>query len=128
MAQTLRCVIHHLGDISEWKAPLATVGFAINSLPNRSIGYSPFYLNYGYLRMVPNELRNGDEVVEAEVVSNFVQRLGGIWRVAQQNLEVSEQQQKKHYYKIRRGVQFVVGDLVLLSPTNFRVKNVPVKL
>ena len=99
VSQTLRCVIHQLGDVSDWKAQLATVEFAINSLPNRSTGYSPFYLNYGYHPVVPSELIKGDENVRNEVVLTFVQRLRNIWNVAQQNLEQSVQQQKKYYDK-----------------------------
>ena len=128
VSQTLRCVIHQLGDVSEWKAHLPTVEFAINSLPNRSTGYSPFYLNYGYHPVVPSELIKGDEVVRNEAVSVFVQRLRNIWTVAQQNLEKSVQQQKKYYDKRRRDVHFAVGDLVLLSTANLRVKSVPAKL
>ena len=62
VSQTLRCIIHQLGDVSEWKAHLPTAEFAINSLPNRSTGYSPFYLNYGYHPVVPSELIKGDRL------------------------------------------------------------------
>ena len=91
VSQTLRCVIHQLGDKADWKTHLATVEFAINSLPNRSTGYSPFYLNYGYHPVVPTELIKGDELMRNENVSNFVQRLSDVWKVARQNLEKSVQ-------------------------------------
>ena len=58
----------------------------------------------------------------------FVRRLQNTWRIAQQNLEKSVQAQKKYYDKKRKDVQFSVGDLVLLSTTNLRMKNVPSKL
>ena len=128
VSQTLRCVIHQLGDVSDWKTHLATVAFAINSLPNRSTGYSPFYLNYGYHPVVASELLKGDEVIRNELVSRFVQRLQNVWMVAQQNLEKLVQSQKEYYDKKRKDVQFLVGDLVLLSTTNLRMKNVPSKL
>ena len=69
VSQTLHCVIHQLGDASDWKTHLATVEFAINSLPNRSTGYRPFYLNYGYHPVVPSELLKGDEDIRNEAVS-----------------------------------------------------------
>ena len=128
VSQTLRCVIQQLGDASDWKTHLATVEFAINSLPNRSTGYSLFYLNYGYHPVVPSEFLKGDEEIRNELVSLFVQRLHNTWKIAQQNLEKSMQAQKKYYDKKRKDVQFSVGDLVLLSTTNLRMKNVPSKL
>ena len=128
MSQTLRCVIHQLGEVSDWKAHLATVKFAINSLPNRSTGYNPYYLNYGYHPVVPSELLKGDEVIRHKPVSLFVQRLQNTWRIAQQNLEKSVQAQKEYYDKKRKDVQFSMGDLVLLSTTNLRMKNIPSKL
>ena len=45
----------------------------INSLPNSSTGYSPFYLNYGYHPVLPVELLKGDEEVKIEAVDNFCQ-------------------------------------------------------
>ena len=128
VSQTLRYVIHQLGDKADWKTHLATVEFAINSLPNRSTGYSPFYLNYGYHPVVPTELIKGDELMRNENVSNFVQRLSDVWKVARQNLEKSVQLQKKYFDQKRRAVQYKVGDQVLLSTTNLRMRNVPAKL
>ena len=66
MSQTLRYVIHQLGGLSDWKTHLATVEIAINSLPNRSTGCSPFYLNYGYHLVVPSELLKVDEEIRNE--------------------------------------------------------------
>ena len=40
---------------------LPTVEMVINSLPNRSTGYSPFFLVYGYHPVLPVELLKGDE-------------------------------------------------------------------
>lgn len=128
VSQTLRCIIHQLGDVSEWKAHLATVEFAINSLPNRSTGYSPFYLNYGYHPVVPSELIKGDEDVKNEAVLGFVNRLRTVWIQAKQNLEQSVAQQKKYYDKRHRAVHFDVGQYVLLSTANLRMKHVPSKL
>ena len=66
--------------------------FAINSLLNRSTGYSPFYLNYGDHLVKPSELLKGDEIVKNKVVSHFVQKLRNVWIVAWLNLEVLVQQ------------------------------------
>ena len=128
VSQTLRCVIHQLGDISDWKSILPTVEFAINSLPNRSTGFSPFYLNYGYHPVVPSELLKGDENVRNEAVSHFTNRLRDIWNKARRNMEIAVEQQKKYYDRRHRAVQFNVGEYVLLSTVHLKMRNVPTKL
>ena len=120
--------MHQLGDVLRLKAHLGTVEVAISSLPNRSTGYSPFYLNYGYHLVIPSDFRKGDEVVTNEAVSHFAERLRNIYNVAKHKLEVSIQQQKKYYDRRHRAVQYAVGDHGLLSTANLRVKNVPSKL
>ena len=97
VSQTLRCVIHQLGDKAVWKTHLATVEFAIDSLPNRSTGYSPFYLNYSYHSMMPAELIKRDKLLGNENFSNFVQTLSNVWKVARQNLEKLVQLHKKYF-------------------------------
>ena len=62
VSQTLRCLMSDVTDLSEWKDYLPTVEMVINSLPNRSTGYSPFYLMYGYHPVLPVELVKGDEL------------------------------------------------------------------
>ena len=48
VSQTLRCLMIDVTDLNRWKDFLPTVEMVINSLPNRSTGYSPFFLMYGY--------------------------------------------------------------------------------
>ena len=75
-----------------------------------------------------SELLEGDEVVNNEAVSHFIQRLRNIWNVAKKNLEVPVQHQKKYYDRRHRAVQYAVGDYVLLSTSDLQVKNVLSKL
>ena len=57
---------------------LPTVEMVINSLPNRSTGYSPFFLVYGYHPVLPIELLKGDESTNVETVSKiFAEDTGG---------------------------------------------------
>ena len=44
----LRCTLHEGQEGSSWERILSTVEFAINSSPMQTIGYTPFYLNYGF--------------------------------------------------------------------------------
>ena len=128
MAQTLRCTLHHLGNQGDWKSILPTVEFAINSLPNRSTGYSPFYLNYGYHPVIPSELIKGDEVIRNEAVSQFTGRMTDVWETAKGNLEKAIQQQKKFYDRHHRAIEIPMNSSVLLSTANLPFRNVPRKL
>ena len=47
----------------------------INSLPNQSTGFSPFYLNYGYGPVMPIQLLKGDEEIKTESIGSFVSRV-----------------------------------------------------
>ena len=56
IGQMLRCTIHEMNETREWNSLLPTIELAINSLSNRSTGYSSFYLTYGFHPTVPTEL------------------------------------------------------------------------
>ena len=58
-----------------WEILLPTVELVINSLPNLTTGFSPFYLNYGYELVTPIELLRGDELAKTESGASFVQRV-----------------------------------------------------
>ena len=59
--QCMRCTIHESGNIKEWKRILSTVELVINSLPNKSTRFSPFYLNYGHEPILPMQLLKSNE-------------------------------------------------------------------
>ena len=104
------------------------VELTINSLPNSSTGYSPFFLNYGFHLTVPIELLKGDEEVSNESVNSFVSRVRRIWDQARESLEKSVRFQQKYYNQRHRSFKFEEGDLVLLSSKNLSMKGVPGKL
>ena len=128
VSQTLRCLIHQMNEMKQWEILLPTVELVINSLPNSSTGFSPFYLNYGYEPVVPIQLLKGDEIARTESVATFAQRVASDWKLARENLERSVQLQAKYYDKRHRDVSYKAGDLVLLSTRNLRLKGVPAKL
>ena len=76
VSQTLRCLIHKTNEMKKWEIYLPTVELVINSLPNSSIGFSPFYLDYGYELVTPIQLLRGHELASMESVASFA------WRVA----------------------------------------------
>ena len=74
VSQALRCLMTDVTDLTRWKDYLPTDAMVINSLPNRSTGYSPFFLMYGYHPVLPVELLKGDESTNVETVSKFLER------------------------------------------------------
>ena len=53
VSQTVRCILHDIWNLKDWEKTLPTVDLVINSLPNQSTRFSPFYLNYGYEPVTP---------------------------------------------------------------------------
>ena len=127
VGQMLRCTIQNERG-GNWDQVLPTIEMTINSLPNSSTGYSPFYLNYGYHPVLPVELLKGDENVQVEAVENFVERVQKEWKLARNNLLQSVQKQQMYYNRQHRDIEYRIGDLVLLSTKNLKFRNVPAKL
>ena len=128
VSQTLRCLIHQTNDVKKWEILLPTVELVINSLPNASTGFTPFFLNYGYEPVTPIQLLRGNEIASTESVMAFTHRMASDWKLARENLERSVQSQSKYYDKKHKDVSFSAGDLVLLSTRNLRLKGIPAKL
>ena len=83
VSQALRCLMTNVTDLHMWTDYLPTVEMVINSLPNRSTGYSPFFLMYGYHSVLPVELLKGDESTNVETLARFLERMQEVWRNAE---------------------------------------------
>ena len=128
VSQTLRCLIHERKNVKDWEILLPTVEMVINSLPNQSTGFSPFYLNYGHEPVTPIQLLKGDELANTESVDSFIRRVSSDWKLARENLQRSVGLQAKYYDRKHRDISYKVGDLVLLSTRNLKMKGTPGKL
>ena len=128
VSQTLRCLIHDMKNVRDWEILLPTVEMVINSLPNQSTGFSPFYLNYGHEPVTPIQLLKGNEIASTESVASFVRRVTSDWELARENLERSVGLQQKYYDRKHRDIHYKVGDLVLLSTRNSEMKGTLGKL
>ena len=128
VSQTIRCLLHDIGNPKDWEKTLPNVELVINLLPNQSTGFSPFYLNYGYEPVTPIQLLKGDEDVKTENIGSFVRRIKSDWELVRENLKRSVDLQAKYYNKKHRDFEFNVGELVLLSTRNLRMKGIPEKL
>ena len=82
VSQTLRCLMSDVSDLTKWTEYLPNVEMVVNSLPNRSTGYSPFFLMYGYHPVLPIELLKGDEITNVEIVAKYLERTQEVWRSA----------------------------------------------
>ena len=97
-------------------------------LPNQSTGFSPFYLNYDYGPVTPVQLIKGDEEIKTESVGSFVRKITPDWELARENLKRLVDLQAKYYNKKHRDFEFNVGELVLLSNRNLKMRGIPEKL
>ena len=115
-------------DLGRWKEYLPTVEMVVNLLLNRSTGYSPFFLMYGYHLMLPIELLKGDESTNVETLLEFLNKTQETWRHARVHMEKAVAAQKRYYDQKHQNMQFTVEDLVLLSTQNLRLKGILQKL
>ena len=90
LEQTLRCTVHQMGEGRNWIDMLPVIEFSINNTPNRTTGYSAFYLNYGFHPLHPLQLVNAPTDSYVENVVSFVSRLQGDFDRAQRQLNESQ--------------------------------------
>ena len=128
VSQMLRYLIHNTKSVRDWEMLLATVEMVINSLPNQSTGFSPFFLNYGHEPVMPIQLLGGNERVSTESVTSLVQRVTSDWELPRENLQRPVGLQQKYYGRKHRDIRYKIGDLVLLSTRNLKLKGTPGKL
>ena len=77
---------------------------------------------------MPIQLLRGDESSKTESVAAFIQRVTSDWNLARENLQRSVGLQQKYYDQKHRDIHYKVGDLVLLSTRNLKMKGIPAKL
>ena len=72
LEQCMRCIIHESGNVNDWEEILSTIELVTNSLPNKSTGFSTFYLNYGHEPLLVTKLLKGNEETKIESAGSFV--------------------------------------------------------
>ena len=128
LEQVLHCTIHQLGDAHNWLDVLPTVEFAINNTPNRTTGYSAFYLNYGYHPLHTLQLLHAPEDMNIEAVTQFTSRMQKGFNVALQQLKRARNQMTDQTNSQYRAMEYQKGDQVLLSARHIRFQHCPTKL
>ncbi|XP_069181863.1 uncharacterized protein [Procambarus clarkii] len=109
---------------SKWVDELPYLLFAVRSVPNESLGISPFEMIYGHSVRGPLEVARDhwlDKETNEDVVdwlSTNKGRLFSAWEMATRTLESTQKTTKSRYDKRTKQRDFLVGDLVLVcTPT-----------
>ena len=89
-----------MSERKNWVQILSIVELVIDSMPNKSIGYSPFYLNYGYHPMVPSDLIDGSETTQNEFLSDFIKHMNIVWTQSVTQIKNAQKLQAKYHNKI----------------------------
>jgi Chromo (CHRromatin Organisation MOdifier) domain len=104
----------------DWDVKLAAAEFAVNNAWQDSIQNTPFFLNYGQHPFTPITLAINNRVPQAY---KYAQNLQDRIKHAKACLQAAQDRQKAYADRHRREVTFKVGDQVLLSTRNIKLKN-----
>lgn len=111
---------HYVSPLQDdWDCKLAAAEFAVNNSWHPTIGNTPFFLNYGQHPLTPVTI--GTEQVVPSATA-FVTDLESHIKDARLCLKAAQDRQKAYADTKRREVEYQVGDLVLLSTKNIRLK------
>ena len=107
--QVLRCIIHDSQEATHWEQILPIAEFVINSSASPSMGYTPFYLNYGYEPTTLLTLIWDADMTHIEGVNVFVTRMKKTFRMAMNRVQDSQQRQKRQADQRQREQTFHSG-------------------
>ena len=103
----------------KWDESLPVAEFAVNNTVNRTIGQTPFFLNYGWHPATPM-VRELDVTVPS--AHNFVKGLSSRLTQAKRCYEAALQCSKAYEDQGRVAVAFLPGQQVLLSTKNLKTR------
>jgi hypothetical protein len=117
MSQAMRTLVDDYQ--SNWPDQLLLVEFAMNSAINKSTGYAPFELNYGWM---PKLIGGLDFESPREGVKQFVENIRNVLDKTFDKLVTQRTRQAvKANRHCREGQKFNVGDLILLFDGKFEL-------
>lgn len=118
LEETLR---HYIGPLQDdWDKHLPLIEFAINNSQSGSTGATPFELNYGRRPRVPGDLALPSSNVPA--AQNFSDAMRQRMAHAKKCLRAAQDRQRVATDSCRRDSKFDVGDDVLLSTKNIKLR------
>ncbi|CAL9005520.1 unnamed protein product, partial [Prunus brigantina] len=110
--------------LKSWDQKLYQAEFAFNRSVNRSTGFSPFLINYGYNPRAPIDLAPIADLKRVHgKVEDLISQLQNVHRTTQQRLVDATSKYKHDADKKRRFMEFNVGDFVwaILTKDHFPV-------
>jgi hypothetical protein len=117
LQQRLRPYVNFAMD--DWSEYLPLVDFAAATLPQASVGLSPFMIERGYQPRMSFDWREPVPprrlTVNEKEAQVWTQRMQKIWAFARGNMERAQERQRVQANKKRRPVNFTVGDEVYVS-------------
>jgi hypothetical protein len=111
---------------ANWDSLLPLVEFAINDSHHESINAVPFVLNYGKRPNLPLDLAvqpMGEEATACDSATSLAERIQTVVARAKVYLQAAQQRQKAYADRYRREVHYALGDEVLLSTKNIKIKS-----
>ncbi len=108
----------------DWDVWLPVLELALNNARNDSTGFSPFFLNHGRHAAMPIDRAVRTPVVAGSnaAADQLVERIYTDVATARNNIRAAQQRQSLQANKHRREVTYEVGEQVLLSSEDHRMK------
>jgi hypothetical protein len=115
---------------NNWEAMLPMAEFAYNNAYHTATESTPFLLNYGIEPLTPLSFLTTPQQHEARqllhsqcpAAQRFTERMQLALTTAKQSLQAAQQRDTHHANKKRRDMRLKVGDYVLLSTKNLKLK------
>ena len=102
IGQMLRCTLASLNESKNWVDICQLLNWPSNSMSNKSTGYSPSYLNYGYHPRVKSDLIDGSETTQNEFLNGFIKRMDFDWNQSVNQMKNIQELQGRYYNKHHR--------------------------
>lgn len=120
--RTLEEMLRHFASPvqDDWDEYLDVAEFAINNAWQESIQNTPFFLNYGQHPLTPASVDVDTKVPAAKA---FTSELADAVELAKASWRSAQDRQAQYANQKRRHHEFKVGDQLLLSTKNVRLKN-----
>ena len=130
--QVVEDYLRHYIDAAQtnWEELLPMAEFAYNNAFHTATQTTPFLLNYGIEPLTPLSLlsdsqrQKRQEMMQATPAAfSFTERMQKALQVAKKWLEAAQQRDKRVADRKRRNVEYNIGDNVLLSSVNLKLKD-----
>ena len=107
---------------NDWDQHLTAIEMAYNNSKQASTGFSPFYLNHGQHPTTPLTSVAPSIATNNKTAEEMLERLFDDLKVAEGNVRKAQEKQAYYTNLHRQHVEYQVGDKVLLSTTDLRLK------